>query len=140
MKSGDAFEAHRRRRGQLMSPNGQEAIVAELAASFGAATDVSPDKHQPLTWPLFPSTSLPGGWQPSPTRALAVLAGWPNRRPAFYIDTAVVNADGQPPRSNHLAYVLGEAWQGFSWTFPWTVEISATGAVQRWLARFRETT
>jgi hypothetical protein len=116
-------------------------IVADLAAAFGQAADVSPDPAQPLHV-LLPTLSLPSLWQPNPTRAIVRFTQWSDCRPEFFIDAGVRTAAGQPPRSSSAAYVIGEHWLQFSFAFPWppAAPISSVRAVQMWLTRFREGT
>jgi hypothetical protein len=123
-----------------MDEDGRRAIIAELSAGFGAAKDVTPASGQPLH-ALLPSLKILAPWRPSPTRGLVLFEGWPGQRPLFWIDLAVVNSEGHPPRSNGEQLVLGEAWRSFSFSFPWPVEpTTPTRAVQAWLNRFREPT
>jgi hypothetical protein len=118
----------------------RQAVVEELAGAFGDARDVSPAPDQPLHV-LLPALVIPKPWCPSLTRGLVRFAGWPEARPDFWIDLQVVNADGEPPRSNSEELVLGETWRRFSFGFPWPTEpTTAVRAVQLWLTRFREPT
>jgi hypothetical protein len=119
-----------------MDAESRQAIVAELGAAFGGAQDVSPSPDQPLHVLLRAVRLLPP-WQPSPARALAKFEGWPQSRPLFWIDRAVVNVQGQPPQSNSEQLVLGESWRQFSFNFPWPSDPpTATHAIQLWLNRF----
>lgn len=102
--------------------------------AFGAAVDVTPADGQ-AAHILLPSIELPEPWTPSPTRALTVWQEWPTSRPQFVIDEGVVGENGQPPRSHHSVYLLGESWRGFSFDFPWSGD-DPVRAVQLWLARF----
>lgn len=111
-----------------------QEIVAKLGAAFGGARDVTPAQGQALH-ALLEQLELPSGWTPNPTRALTVWAAWPDGRPDFYIDHAVCGPDGQPPRSNSDAYLVGETWRAFSFQFPWSGEDPVL-AVQKWLTRF----
>jgi hypothetical protein len=113
-------------------------IVRELRGAFGGAKDVSPDVSQPLHV-LLPKLTLQPPWT-SPTRALLRFTSWPSARPEFWVDLAVVNASGTPPRSDRTDLVLGESWRGFSFNVPWIGTETATEAVQKWLVRFRENT
>jgi hypothetical protein len=112
----------------------REEIVAKLGAAFGGARDVTPAAGQPLHVLLEP-LDLPSDWTPSTTRALTVWEGWPNNRPAFYIDQSVRGPDGQPPRNPSPTYLVGETWNSFSFQFPWSGDDPVL-AVQRWLTRF----
>ncbi len=123
-----------------MTPDARQAIVQELAAAFGGAEDVSPDAQQPLHVRLT-GLQFMAPWHPSPAEALLRFGGWPDVRPDFWIDPAVVNASGQPPRNPTDEYILGRVWRRFSFGFPWPAEPrTATRAVQLWLTRFREPT
>jgi len=123
-----------------VDPDERALIVCELAASFTDATDVSPAVDQPLHV-LLSSLMLPGGWCPSPTRALLRFIGWPEQRPELFVDDAVRNGSDQRPRNSSQQYVLGETWMQYSAQVPWPEDRrSATRAVQFWVARFREET
>lgn len=112
----------------------REEIVAKLDRAFGGAEDASPTTTHDLHV-LFTALELPPPWSPSPARSLAVFTNWPQQRPLFYVDPAVVGEGGEPPRSNHNAYHLDQAWRGFSWT-----ELPSHGdpvrAIQLWINRF----
>jgi hypothetical protein len=116
----------------------RKQILAALAETFGEAKDVTPAEAQPLHV-LLPNLRVQPPWGPSPTRGLVKFEGWPNQRPQFWIDMAVVNPQGTPPRSNTPQLILGETWRQFSFSFPWPVEpVTAIHAVLKWLTRFRE--
>jgi hypothetical protein len=117
-----------------MDAGQRSEIVAKLSAAFGGARDVTPGEGQPLHV-LLANLEMPSGWTPSPTRALTVWGAWPSGRPDFYIDHGVRGPDGQPPRSNSDAYLLGETWRAFSFQFPWRGDDPVL-AVQKWLTRF----
>jgi len=112
----------------------REAIVRRLAAAFGSARDVTPAPGQPLHV-LLPQIVLPGPWTPSPSRALTIWSEWPQGRPAFYIDGAVTGETDAPPRNPNPTYLLGETWNGFSFSFAWSGD-DPVRAVQTWLTRF----
>jgi hypothetical protein len=114
------------------------AIVSELEAAFGSASDVSPAADQPLHV-LLESVSLAGGWTPNPVRCLVVFTNWPAQRPDFYVDGSVKSKAGEPPKSHSRPYVLGESWLAYSWSFPWSERTSPRRAVGKWLARFAKT-
>ena len=109
-------------------------LVDDLKEAFGSAEDVTPAEGQPLHI-LLPSLALPEPWKPSPSRALTIWERWPEERPRFLIDMAVVGDAGEPPRSNDTVYVLGEAWRHFSFSFPWNGDDPVI-VVQSWLERF----
>jgi hypothetical protein len=120
------------------------ALRDELAASFGAAKDVTPAGDQPAHI-LLPKVELVKGWRPNPARALVRFAdGWPEAKPEFFIDRTVVDGSGTPPRNSggnpsSEQLVLGETWRAFSFNFTWPQgSKSATLAVQLWLNRFRD--
>jgi hypothetical protein len=117
-----------------MDESGRSVIVARLADAFGQARDVTPAPGQPLHV-VLPEIVLPEPWTPTRTRALTVWAEWPQSRPAFYIDAAVTGETGQPPRNPNGAYLLGETWNGFSFSFAWSGE-DPVRAVRIWLTRF----
>ena len=110
------------------------AIVRRLAAAFGEARDATPAPGQALHV-LLPEIVLPEPWTPSPTRALTLWSGWPESRPDFYIDAAVTGETGAPPRNQNPTYLLGETWNGFSFSFAWSSD-DPVRAVQTWLTRF----
>jgi hypothetical protein len=112
----------------------REGLVERLALAFGGAGDVTPADDQPPHI-LLPKLELPAPWQPSPTRALTIWANWPEQRPQFVIDDAVVGETGEPPRSNHVVYAAGESWRGFSFNFTWSGD-DPVRAVQLWMGRF----
>jgi hypothetical protein len=112
----------------------REPLVGALSAAFGDAVDVTPGDGQPAHI-LLPSLDLPEPWKPSPTRALTVWQDWPSSRPQFVIDLTAVGESGQPPRSHHNVYLLGESWRGFSYNFAWSGS-DPVRAVQLWLTRF----
>jgi hypothetical protein len=112
----------------------REALVERLAHAFGEAVDVTPANGQP-THILLPEVELPSPWQPSTTRALTIWAGWPQERPQFLVDEAVIGEGGEPPRSNHTVYAGGKTWRGFSFAFPWDGD-DPVRVVQLWLTRF----
>ncbi len=121
-----------------MDAETRKQIVAELAETFGGAKDVTPEDGQPLHV-LLPSLGIPSPWKPSPARGIAKFEGWPDQRPLFWIDMSVVNAAGQPPRSNNPQLVLGETWRQFSFNFSWPIDpLTAKHALLKWLTRFRE--
>jgi hypothetical protein len=116
------------------------SIVAELAASFGEAVDVSPSEDQPLHV-LLPKLSVLPPWSPSPTRGLVRFANWPDQKPDFWIDVGLNNAKNEEPRSSSQQLILGSPWRQFSAAVPWPTEPkTATRAVQLWLNRFRDAT
>lgn len=118
----------------------RKQIVNDLSEAFGGAKDVTPGDGQPLHV-LLHALRVPPPWKPSTTRGLLKFEGWPSTRPQFWIDIAVVNANGEAPRSNSSQLVLGESWRQFSFNFTWPTDPpTATHAVLRWLTRFRETT
>ena len=117
-----------------MEDAAREALVAQLAETFGAAVDVTPAPDQPLHV-LLPAVDLPSPWRPAQTRVLTIWNGWPTTRPDFYIDMTVVGEAGAPPRSCSEAYLLGQTWRAFSFTFDWTGDDPVL-AIQRWLTRF----
>ena len=122
-----------------MTAEERKPIVASLGEAFGSVKDVMPDDGQPLHV-LFEALALPKPWT-SPARALARFANWPNDRPEFFVDASVVNAAGEPPRSNSIETVLGTSWRRFSFSFPWSKEgADAVRAIQLWVTRFSETT
>src|SRR5690242_809639 len=102
----------------MAAPATSLSIVDELAASFGAAEDVTPEPGQPLHV-LLPSVPILYPWTPQRARALLRFTAWPEERPEFWIDLRVVNANGQPPRSSSEQYMLGEGWRQFSFQVPW---------------------
>jgi hypothetical protein len=112
----------------------REKMVDQLGAAFGGARDVTPAAGQPLHV-LLDGLTLPRGWTPNPVRALTVWASWPGGRPDFYIEHSARGPDGEPPRSNSDAYLLGETWRAFSFQFAWNGDDPVL-AVQRWLTRF----
>jgi hypothetical protein len=122
-----------------MDPETRKEIIRQLADAFGELTDATPE-GQPLHV-VFNELVLPGGWTPSPVRALAIYTGWPEQRPEFYVDLSVVNRQGEPLRSPIDAFKIGEPWRGFSFTFPWPQDPpTAVRAIQLWITRFVETT
>jgi hypothetical protein len=116
----------------------RKPIVAALREAFGKVTDVTPDDDQPLHV-LFETLTLPKPWT-SPARAVARFTNWPRERPEFFIDTAIVNQAGEPPRSNSTQSVLGASWRQFSFSFAWSEErADPVRAIQLWITRFAET-
>jgi len=117
----------------------RKVIVAELAAAFGSATDVTPAEDQPLHV-LLSNLNLLAPWQPNPTSGLARFAGWPDQRPDFWVSIEVSNGSG-PPRSSSEQLVLGKPWRQYSASITWPVEPrTATRAIQLWLNRFADRT
>jgi hypothetical protein len=112
----------------------RKILVERLAAAFGEAIDVTPAEGQ-APQILLPAVELPEPWKPSPTRALTVWEDWPNACPRFVIDERVVGENGEPPRSHHSVYLVGESWRGFSFNFAWSGD-DPVRAVQLWMARF----
>lgn len=117
-----------------MDDDEREATVQRLAAAFGSALDVTPAPGQPLHI-LLPEIELPEPWTPSPSRALTIWSGWPEERPAFYIDVTVTGEHGAPPQNPGPTYLLGETWNGFSFSFAWSGD-DPVRAVRTWLTRF----
>jgi hypothetical protein len=109
-------------------------LVRELADAFGGALDVTPEGEGRLHV-LLPAVQLPEPWSPTPTRAMTIWENWAEARPLFYVDELVVGENGEPPRSHHAAYILGESWRGFSFNFAWSGD-DPVRVVQRWLGRF----
>ncbi len=116
----------------------RKQVADRLAAAFGNAQDVTPALGQPL-YVLLAELELPAPWTPSPTRALTVWDGWPDNRPAFYIDATVTGETRQPPRNPNPTYLLGETWNAFSFSFRWNGN-DPVRAIQTWLTRFEEST
>jgi len=112
----------------------REVLVERLALAFGDAQDVTPAADQPPHI-LLPKLVLPRPWKPASTRALTIWTNWPFERPQFLVDMAVVGDGGEPPRSNHDVYAVGETWRGFSFTFAWAGS-DPVRAVQMWMERF----
>lgn len=111
-----------------------KTLVQRLAVAFGDAIDVTPaDGQAPHI--LLPTLELPEPWKPSSTRAMTVWENWPETRPQFVIDERVVGEHGEPPRSHHSVYLLGQSWRGFSFNFGWSGD-DPVRAVQLWMARF----
>jgi hypothetical protein len=104
------------------------------AAGWGVGADVTPAEVQ-APHVLLPVLELPDPWRPSPTRALTIWNGWPNERPEFVVDLAVVGETGEPPRSNDEVLRLGSSWRRFSFTFAWSGD-DPVKAVRMWLERF----
>lgn len=117
-----------------MDGDEREAITQRLAEAFGDAIDVTPEGDS-TPHILLPKLELPPPWKPSPTRGLTVFENWPTARPLFFIDEGVVGEGGEPPRSNHTSYRLGETWRGYSFNFPWSGHDPVV-AIQLWLGRF----
>lgn len=117
-----------------MDATERKTVIDRLSQAFGGAIDVTPAEGQPLH-ALLPQLALPEPWGPSPTRALTVWQGWPSQRPRFVIDERVVDADGQPPRSNNTVLLAGESWREFSFAFAWQGNDPAR-AIQLWMTRF----
>lgn len=112
-------------------------IIEELASAFGEAVDVTPSPDQPLHV-LLPNVPLSPPW-PSPAQALVRFVNWPDVRPEFWIDMAVVTSQSEPPRSSSEQLVVGGSWRQFSYAFTWPQQpTTATRAVLLWLNRFRE--
>jgi hypothetical protein len=123
-----------------MDTEESKQILSELTEAFGDARDVTPDIGQPLHV-MLSSLMLPAPWKPKPTKALIKFENWPNQRPLFWVDLALANSDGQPPRSNSAQLVLGETWRQFSFNFAWPIDpLTPMHAVLKWLTRFREAT
>ena len=117
-----------------MSVAAQTSIVDSLAAAFGDARDLTPEGAE-TPHVLLPALELPEPWTPTPTRALTIWASWPELRPEFVIDLAVVGENGEPPRSSSEVLRLGATWRSFSFSFPWSGE-DPVRAVRLWLGRF----
>ena len=123
-----------------MDDQTRDQILAELREGFGDVKDVTPEIGQPLHV-LLENLRLPAPWRPNPTRALAKFETWPEQRPLLWVDMALVNGSGEPPRSNNAQLVLGETWRQFSFNFAWPIApLRATHAILKWLTRFREAT
>lgn len=116
----------------------RQRIVGRLSAAFGNVRDVTPAAGQPLHV-LLAEIAVPVPWTPSPTRALSMWEGWPDNRPAFYIDARVKGSTGQAPRNPSPTYLLGETWNAFSFSFAWRGD-DPVRAIQTWLTRFEEPT
>lgn len=110
------------------------SIVDRLAAAFGEAVDVTPEGVE-TPHILLPALELPDPWTPTPTRALTIWTSWPEQRPEFVIDPAIVGEHGEPPRSNSEVLRLGTTWRSFSFSFQWSGN-DPVRAVRRWLGRF----
>jgi hypothetical protein len=114
----------------------KDRIIAALSAAFGPVRDITPSPNSPLHV-LLAKLKLPPPWQPSPARALAVFEGWPDARPAFYVEEDLVGKDGNPPDGHNSTYLAGETWRGFSFSFndqKWGHD--PVLAVQLWINRF----
>ena len=112
----------------------RKEIVSRLATAFGQAQDATPADDQPLHV-LLPALELPEPWTPSPTRGLSIWRNWPTERPEFVIDESVAGEGGGAPRSHHSVYLLGEAWRGYSFSFPWEGDDPVL-MIQLWMNRF----
>lgn len=117
-----------------MATTPQTTIVDRLAAAFGEAVDVTPEGVD-TPHVLLPALELPEPWTPTPTRALTIWTSWPQERPEFVVDLAVVGEHGDPPRSSNEVLRLGTTWRGFSYTFQWSGD-DPVRAVRLWLGRF----
>jgi hypothetical protein len=129
-----------------MDSSVRTAIVNELEAAFGEAVDKTPAEGQPAHV-LLPRLRLLPGWKPNPARAVVRFTpSWPAERPEFFIDLAVTDLAGIPPRNSggnpsQQVLVLGETWRQFSFNFSWPSANefrTPTRAVQLWLTRFRD--
>jgi hypothetical protein len=117
-----------------MAATAQVTIVDRLAAAFGEAVDVTPEGIE-APHVLLPALELPDPWTPTPIRALTIWTSWPQERPEFLIDLAVVGENGVPPRSSSEVLRLGTTWRGFSFSFQWSGD-DPVRAVRLWLGRF----
>ena len=45
---------------------------------------------------------------------------------------------GSPPYNASPVYEFGEAWQAFSWSFPWSPALSVLETVEAYLGRFHD--
>jgi hypothetical protein len=117
-----------------MAATAQDTIVDRLAAAFGGAVDVTPPAEG-TPHILLPTLELPDPWTPTPTRALTIWTSWPQVRPEFVIDSAVVGEQGDAPRSSNEVLKLGTNWRTFSFAFEWSGD-DPVRAVKLWLGRF----
>jgi hypothetical protein len=112
----------------------RQEIVTKLGAAFGGACDVTLADNQP-PHVLLAALELPSGWTPNPTRALTIWDGWPGARPTFYVEPTIQGPNGRVPQNPSDAFLLGETWRTFSFSFAWNGD-DAVRAIQLWLTIF----
>lgn len=77
-------------------------------------------------------------WGGGTTRLLVVfdLATHESARPPGYLGEEWKLPGGGAPHNAQPAFVFGEAWQTYSWNFPWPPALSVFQVVQAYLGRF----
>ncbi len=78
------------------------------APPSAAPRDVTSGRGPAAPRPSWSGWSSPPSWTPNPTRALTVWDGWPNSRPAFYVEPGIHGPNGRLPQNPSDAYILGE--------------------------------
>ena len=81
--------------------------------------------------------SLCGGGTP---RLLVVfdLSNHDTARPRRLLGPEWKLPAGSPPYNASPVYEFGEAWQAFSWSFPWSPALSVLETVEAYLGRFHD--
>lgn len=77
-------------------------------------------------------------WGGGVTRLLVLfdLSNHDGARPAGFLGDEWKLPSGGAPYNANPIYQHGEAWQGYSWTFPWPPALSVLQTVEAYLGRF----
>jgi hypothetical protein len=77
-------------------------------------------------------------WGGGTTRLLVVfdLASHQNARPRGLLGPEWKLPGGGAPHNASTVFEFGEAWQGYSWTFPWPPPLGVLATVEAYLGRF----
>ena len=77
-------------------------------------------------------------WGGGLTRLLVVfdLSNHDANRPPGFLGDEWKLPGGQPPLNANPIYQHGEAWQGYSWNFPWPPALGVLETVEAYLGRF----
>lgn len=79
-------------------------------------------------------------WGGGTTRLLVVfdLATHETSRPRGLLGPEWKLPGGGAPQNANPVYEFGEAWQAFSWSFPWPPALSLLATLEAYLGRFRD--
>ena len=112
----------------------EAAALREAVRSFG---------RTPPSWCSIRRSKKgkPPAWQMTGTTRLLVvfdLANHESTRPRGLLGPECKVPGGAAPFNASSVYEFGEAWQAFSWSFPWPPALGVLETVEAYLGRFRD--
>jgi hypothetical protein len=107
--------------------------LAAVAESYPGAARLAIPERRLIR---IPALTMSGAWTPGTIRGLLICDSWPNERPQLLVGDEL-RRDGTQPVNFSPQLVGDEAWFGFSFNAPYSVENPALIPVIRgWLGRF----